>query len=98
MIQMLHPGLKALLEFAQGQRLGSAGGQIDPKQYALGMFPQSNFASKQLSGSGTQEQLMSFLSGITISQNNQKTIQSELLNRKEAALNAQPPKQPKPII
>jgi hypothetical protein len=87
---MLHPGIKLGIEAASGQRMN--GQDFNLKDALTGLFPQSNMASKQLSGSGTPEQLASFLTGITFTQNNSKTIQSELIKRKEKAYGALPPK------
>lgn len=86
---MLHPGLKAIIEGSMGQKF--SGQDINAQQYLTGLFPQSNMVAKQMSGAGTPEQLASFLTGITFTQNNSKTIQSELIKQKEKA-NASIPK------
>ena len=88
-ISMLNPFAKLALGAATNQNVGSnSNAPFDLQKNLIGMFPQSNVASKQISGSGTPEQLASFLTGVTFTQNNDRTIQSTLLNRKEAALNA----------
>jgi hypothetical protein len=87
---MLHPGLKGILEASMGQKVN--GQDFDLKNYLTGLFPQSNMVTKQLGGTGTQEQLASFLTGITFTQNNSKTVQSELIKRKDKAYGSLPPK------
>jgi uncharacterized protein YjgD (DUF1641 family) len=89
---MLHPGLKGILEASMGQKVN--GQDFDLKNYLTGLLPQSNLVSKQLGGTGTPEQLISFLTGVTLTQNNSKTIQSELIKRKDAAYGSQPSKPP----
>lgn len=84
---MLHPGLKMAVGAAQGQVPGSTQ-PFDATKQLQGLFPQTNFASKQLGGTGTPEQAISFLTGLTVTQNNSKTIQAQLMDRKEAAQNA----------
>lgn len=88
-VSMLNPFAKLALGAATNENVGSnSNAPFDLQKNLIGMFPQTNMASKQLSGSGTPEQLASFLTGVTFTQNNDRTIQSTLLNRKEAALNA----------
>lgn len=95
-LSMLHPFPKGLLEWAQGQTVN--GQPFDLKNYLTGLFPQSNVVSKQVSGTGTPEQLASFLTGITFTQNNSRTVQAELMKRKDKAYGALPPKEPKPAV
>lgn len=88
-VSMLNPFAKLALGAATNTNFGSGSpAPFDLQKNLLGMFPQTNVASKQLSGNGTPEQLASFLTGVTFTQNNDRTIQSTLLDRKEAALNA----------
>lgn len=97
LISMLNPFAKLALGAATNQNLGSnSSADFDLQKNLIGMFPQSNVANKQLSGTGTPEQLASFLTGVTLTQNNSKTIQSTLLDRKEAALDAKRKQQPAP--
>lgn len=84
-IGMLHPGIKALIEVPTGERLGT-GAPIDSNlQYLTSLFPQSNFAGKQIE-SVNAEQIAAFLSGVSISPNTERSMQGELINRRENAL------------
>lgn len=87
LLGMLHPVPKAAIGWAQGKVPGTDK-PFSWSDQLLGSFPQSNFASKQVSGRGTPEQAISFLTGLTVTQNNSKTIQAQLMDRKEAAINA----------